>query len=228
MNKNILIVSLLIVSLVLMGLLMDTCNSNKNLKEINASLNDTLVKTVDKLGRETATISNLEVENERMLMDLEIKDTILVWMREVVRDYSGKLQAAIVLSNRTNSTGSTRTIVEYKTDSAYPDYTTSWVNQWEEGKIVASRDSIFREIRIKNDYEITIGDRKNPWFKPKQSTVSIRNLNPNTLTQELRSVTIQERPKRLSLGLQVGYGLNSSGISPYVGVGLNYNVLSLK
>lgn len=34
--------------------------------------------------------------------------------------------------------------------------------------------------------------------------------------------TIKRKPRRLSVGLQAGYGLTPKGLQPYIGVGLNY------
>lgn len=34
------------------------------------------------------------------------------------------------------------------------------------------------------------------------------------------------KPSRWGIGVQVGYGLSREGLSPYVGVGLNYNLIS--
>ena len=38
--------------------------------------------------------------------------------------------------------------------------------------------------------------------------------------------TIVREPSRWGVGVQVGYGLSREGLSPYVGVGVNYNLIS--
>lgn len=38
-------------------------------------------------------------------------------------------------------------------------------------------------------------------------------------------LTPPQRPKRLGIGFSVGYGIGPGGIGPYVGVGLNYNLI---
>ena len=35
---------------------------------------------------------------------------------------------------------------------------------------------------------------------------------------------IREHSKRWGLGVQLGYGINSNGLHPYIGVGVNYNI----
>lgn len=37
---------------------------------------------------------------------------------------------------------------------------------------------------------------------------------------------IVREPSRWGLGVQVGYGMSREGVSPYVGVGVNYNLIS--
>ena len=38
--------------------------------------------------------------------------------------------------------------------------------------------------------------------------------------------TIVEKPKRWHVGLQGGYGMSKDGLTPYIGVGLSYSILS--
>lgn len=41
-----------------------------------------------------------------------------------------------------------------------------------------------------------------------------------------KEVETVSRKTRWGLGLQAGYGLSSAGLSPYIGVGISYNILS--
>ena len=40
------------------------------------------------------------------------------------------------------------------------------------------------------------------------------------------TTTIREKPKRFGVGVQAGYGFGKNGFSPYVGVGVSYNLIS--
>lgn len=40
------------------------------------------------------------------------------------------------------------------------------------------------------------------------------------------TTTIRPKPPRWSLGLQAGYGISKQGLTPYIGVGLSYNLWS--
>lgn len=229
MSKNTIIGILIAIVAVLMTVMFKSCRENNQNKVLIEALNDSIEFSYDKLGRQSATISNLEAINEETLLKLESNDSTINWLKDVVKDFQGKLQLALVLSNTTSSSGTTNTIVRIDTVTNYPIYSTSWKSQWDEGFIEATKDSIKREIRIKNEYEFTIGTRSNKWFKPAESNVSIRNLNPNTLTNELRSFTIRERTKNLGIGLHAGIGITGDlTLSPYLGVGIDYRLLSIK
>jgi len=44
-------------------------------------------------------------------------------------------------------------------------YKTDWDEEWSVGKIVATKDSITRDIKIKNDFEMTIGKEKHLGYR---------------------------------------------------------------
>ena len=121
------------------------------------------------------------------------------------------------------------TVVEDSIVYFYPTYATEWSDEWSKGEITASKDSIFRSVQMRNEYEVTIGKKKNGLFKDREHEVTVTNLNPNTYTDELRTFTVKEKPKNIGIGLQIGYGVSSGGIAPmpYLGVGVSYNLIRL-
>ena len=42
------------------------------------------------------------------------------------------------------------------------------------------------------------------------------------------NVVTQYRNPRFSLGVQAGYGVSKAGLSPYIGVGISYNIINIK
>ena len=42
------------------------------------------------------------------------------------------------------------------------------------------------------------------------------------------NVVTQYRDPRFSLGVQAGYGVSKAGLSPYIGVGISYNIINIK
>ena len=45
---------------------------------------------------------------------------------------------------------------------------------------------------------------------------------------ETRTITHYTKPSRISIGLQGGYGFGRNGFSPYIGIGISYNLINIK
>lgn len=230
------IIALIVSIVVLLGLLRWQSTKTKEAVDLTNAVADELEVSKNKLGQETASIKVLQAENEKALLKLEAKDSVIIWLQRAVKEYKGAVNTAIVLRNQSQSKGATETAVIRDTviingETKIADfYETKWSNKWEDGYILARPDSIYRDIKVKNDYQITLGSVKNGWFKPKEYEVQILNLNPNTTTKELRSFQVKQQPKRIAIGLQAGYGLGLLDFKtqPYVGVGIQYNIIGVK
>lgn len=180
-------------------------------------------------------IKSFEGIGERMFLSINSKDSTITWLQKTVREYKGKLLAASVVSASTSSRGSASTTITAgdtvfsgDTIKVFPVYEAMWENKWEKGEVRAGKDSIYRDIKIHNEYEFTLGEERNGWFKRKEMEIKMTNLNPNTVTTELRSYNVKQSPKRFNAIAYVGYGFSSSGISPQVGIGIGYTLLSIK
>lgn len=221
-----LILGAIIIVLILMQ--WKSCSDKKQINTINQYLQDELEVSVNKQGQQEATIKALQLQNELQFLTIKTKDSTIQWLQEVVKDYQGKLEYALVLANSTGSTGSTGTVVSYdtiiQTNTIYPIYSTMWENKWERGYIRATKDSIFRDIKINNEYEITVGNKKTGFLK-REYSVSVLNLNPNTLTSELRNVSFKPKQRRIGLGIHFGYGITGKGLSWYAGGGIQFRLL---
>lgn len=233
-NKIIQIVLILAV-LVLLVLLLRSCEATKELGNLYESVNDSVRVERNEKGQEIARNKLLEANRVKDLLNLKTKDSTVLWLQAVAKEYKGKLQSAIVVANSTSTVGGSITTIE-KWDTAYsdtgkiiyPQYTSTWMEQWSEGNIRATKDSIFRDIKVKNEFEITFGKENNGWFKKRESEVKITNLNPNTTTTELKAFNVVSKQKRITLGLQVGCGMTAFGLTPYVGLGANFTILGIK
>lgn len=234
MDKKTKIISVLIVLIfILFALLWWQFSRAKTTREFNKALTDELRLKRNEKGQQEASIAILTAQREQALLQLKSRDTIIQWLQKTVKGYEGALNTAIVLSNRSQSEGTTQTIIirdtvvrAGKVIQIQNNYETKWSNQWEEGYILAKPDSIFRDIRVKNEYEITLGAVKNKFFKPKEYEVKVVNLNPNTVTRELRTFQVKAKPKRFTIGLQLGYGVGLLDLKPqpYIGVGAGINI----
>ena len=45
---------------------------------------------------------------------------------------------------------------------------------------------------------------------------------------ETQTITHYTKPSRISIGLQGGYGYGRNGFSPYIGIGISYNLINIK
>ncbi len=215
------------------------CQKDKSDKEFMEALVDELKHEKNADGTTESYIRALESQHKNDLLRLKTNDKSLKWLQSVVKDFNGKIATALISQSSSSSKGNSLTEIRasdtIKTDSmifVYPKYETEWENEWERGKIVASKDSVFRDIKIANKYEITLGRASNGWFKPRTNEVRVKNLNPNTITQELRSFTVKQKPKRISLGLHLGYGAtvrdNQVYLTPVISGGLNIAIVQIK
>jgi len=197
---------------------------------------DSLRISVNKNGEQKASIKILATTNKKQFLQLETNDTTIQKLQKVVKDFKGKIHSATVLGTSTADVGITRTITlpgdtVFRGDTIiiYDTYTSDWNEQWSIGSIRATRDSIFRDIKIKNDFEITTGLASQGFFKKRKLEVKIKNKNPNTVTKELRTFEIDVPNKRFTVGVQAGYGITMNGVSvgagPYVGIGVGFTIL---
>lgn len=212
-----------------------SCSELSEYKRSFQASQDTIAKTRNKLGQEIAEKSAIIAFNEREFLRIQYKDSSLQALQKIVKSFEGKLSTAISIANKTNSIGNSPTkvtddqiLTRNDTVFVFPKYTSNWNDEWDEGQIIAQKDTIFRSIQIKNKYELTVG-KSNHWFKKNESQVKVLNLNPNTTTQEINAFQVQSQQKKLGISIQVGYGF-SSGIKPstYLGIGLGYQLISIR
>lgn len=215
-----------IISAILAFLLFKSCEQNKGLHDLQTALDDTITQYRNKHGQQVITISVLQGEREQDFLNLKSKDSTINKLQKVVKTYKGKLQSATVASTETTDSGKTVTIVKH--DTVYidgvtelkPVYSTSWSERWSEGSIEAHFDSIYRSIKTKNEFTFTHVVKRN-LFKKDVLKVEMTNLNPNTVTTELRSYSVKMPKKRFYVGLGCTYGYSLTTYKPDAVVGLN-------
>lgn len=206
-----------------------SCEAEKIQKEQHQNqigwLQGDLKSEIDKLGRETSSNTTLIGNNAKeMAKAMSVLDNlsseqerVLQMMRE-----TKNLQSSIALSVATALEGKSETTI--KGDSVWPEYSTTITGKWMEGQITANRYNFDYNFTLTNEFDIK-QTRTKKLFKPDSYDLSITNLNPYTRTTGQSSFLLTPAPKRMGIGLNIGYGLSNSGLSPFVGVGINYNVI---
>lgn len=233
-----LLIGLLIALIVIIFASFKSCQNRKLQEENNLleGLQDTLKTMRNKDGTQTSIISMLQATTSKAFLDIKTKDETILWLQREVQKEKNKIKGGggiVVIGGSTSYTGtSTNTIIANNpvingdTVYQYPTYKTIGKDTlWIKYTIVASKDKTTLDLKVINKYKVLIGTEKVGLFKRKP-IVEVTNLNPYTSTETLRAFEIKDNRKtRISLGLQGGYGFTLKGLSPYVGLGVNYRIL---
>lgn len=244
----------IIVILILLNL--KSCKNTQDTKKdyvstINA-LQDTMISYRNKDGMQVAKISLIETEKASMFLDIKSKDAVIVKLQEEVKKNEkrlGKSGSVTVITNTTEVKTVDTTYITFKdtivrndTVFVYPEYS-SFIKKglridssyWVTANVKANKDSTSFELGIQNSYTIVLGREKakgfKALFKPRVAFAEVTNENPYTSTKTLRSYRVQTpKPKRFGIGVHVGYGLIMDKVPilrPYIGIGINYNIIEL-
>jgi hypothetical protein len=156
------------------------------------------------------------------------------WLEDSLKKMGVKtkdLQSALFIAQRTEGSGigviDTVTILE--SDTVYTI-----------GRILIQEPffqlsaSFYPDQRYKYTYSIfdslsvlNTTHRKNI-FSNYEHTVRVVNANPKTVISGITSLTIREQPYKWSISLTFGYGISSSGLSPFVGLGVSKPLIKFR
>lgn len=93
----------------------------------------------------------------------------------------------------------------------------------ESGKVIRDSLTFYSEFLVSFGYEKKFN--LNPFNKNKP-IVYFRDLNPHTEVTEMQNIVIEDfKPRKVSIELQAGYGITSDGFSPYLGIGIGYQLI---
>lgn len=224
---------LLIVLLSLVSVKIIT-TSHKQLELSRQIATDSLRRTTDALGREIATRKTLESSRKDLLAALDNQDSTIIALKQLVRS-ERRAKAALIAQVSTVDSGTVETVYVMESDTitkdsivyVYPRYVSEWAEEWSAGKIVASKDSISRDITHYDKYEVMERYVPNGLLRPGYYEVSWKSLNPNTQVIDMQYWRKEERIRRWSIGFQVGGGVSHLGRPiGYIGLGISRNFVS--
>lgn len=209
-------ISLIAIVIVLALLLQRSCNNENELKDYKnmyEAAQDTLHKTVDKLGRETTTTTLLYGQIGNFEKLVATKDSTLRKLQAIVN--KNTITATIIgnnthntISSNTTSTTPRDTIRRHDTLFIYPEYISKWENKWEKFYLVCNKDTSIINYTVFNEFDLKQELKRPKWYKAKQAIVSVFNLNPHTKTTELQSFSVKpnkaNKLKNFSIGAIVG------------------------
>ena len=218
-NKNIFSWLVLIFIIIIIIFCVKACNNNirKENSKLIESFNDSISYYKDVEGVLHSKISVIE---DDYFLKLKLKDKEIVELQSLVKKYKN-VKSATIIKTETKIVEKivNKTILD--TISNTPIYESSFnLKDYIWGDIVAKKDTTDIKINIKNDFNIVT-------YKEKGKLVlDVNDKNPYSITKSQRSYINLPKQKRFGLGVNVGYGISKSGLSPYIGLGVNYNLIN--
>lgn len=218
-NKNIFSWLVLIFIIIIIIFCVKACNNNirKENSKLIESLNDSISYYKDVEGVLHSKISVIE---DDYFLKLKLKDKEIVELQSLVKKYKN-VKSATIIKTETKIVEKivNKTILD--TISNTPIYESSFnLKDYIWGDIVAKKDTTDIKINIKNDFNIVT-------YKERGKLVlDVSDKNPYSVTKVQRNYINLPKQKKFGLGVNAGYGISKSGLSPYIGLGVNYNLIN--
>lgn len=228
LNTNTFLIAIIITILIIF--FTRECNHNKYIKTLeneselykNQEINFEISK--DKQDHEIATQKAI-VRYKDNLLAKEIAETSN--LRNIVVGIKGKVITRIIpqkvyLDSVITLIDSTKCLplpIKFKRGD-------QWWN--ETGTITAKGYLESDSLSFVSEPMIAVGHKKKTFktlFKREELVIVYRDKNPYAHIKELENIVIQDKPRRFGIGLQVGYGITNSGLSPTISIGINYNLI---
>lgn len=193
-NARIWNVILFSIVLILISLLVDKCNLQKDGNQAIVQIldlknkNNALQKTIDENNREITKATNVILEKDKRIEAQlkEIEQLKSLEQKVIIRNKT-KFDTLTIHLNDTLWITDTDTI--YLKSFAYKD---EWLVM---SGSIQEQIMTFDSLVVKNKYTIEIGKTREKWYKPKESVIYLRNENPYTKTDELVSYTLKPSKK---------------------------------
>lgn len=196
---------------------------------------DSLFIWKNKHGQQMARIKVLESSNIENLLLLETTNETINELKNLVKENKKLLKergSATIIKTTTKIDTTVVTIVETDTITGFPIYRSKIENKWYNIKSVASKDSTQHLFKTFSELNIIVGQEKQKGLKKSIPYAIANDKNPYTNIKDMRVYQVSlPKQKRLNFGIYTGYGINlnnkiSTGVQ--FGVGLNYNIISIK
>lgn len=199
----------------------DTVKFYKNKDSLNVAKIQVMQtdKESDFLKIKNLTGTNLELQNLIRNKDKEIKDlnTALIHKDETV--YIDTLRMYYPIGGDT---------IIFSQSVLLDTINTKWIN----AKYGFNRGFSYLDLKVYNEYQITVGYEGGNLFKKGIPYGIVTNMNPYTSTKDMRVYQVSvPKQKRMGISFQTGFGgvydMKNNNISygPYIGLGLNYNII---
>ena len=217
--------------LLLLGMVISLkyCNKQQDIINMHNAINDSLVKVKNKDSTETATIALMQASNAKLILELQTTNQEIKNLQDEVRKYKDKIKNGGSITNHTTVTNYYNSTNTYTTlENGFVVYNgTNKDKTWIDWTSKATKDSTSLKLKVINAYSIIIGEEKQGLFKKPKPIVEVINKNPYSSTTSLRAFEVKDNTsnKRFGLGVQGGVGITMFGFTPYLGIGVSYNLI---
>lgn len=100
--------------------------------------------------------------------------------------------------------------------------------------LFAPADTVWRERTVVDSVDVEVAMERRMYqdstYRAQVSGPTIGELRPSLDWIEVynrnTTTTIAKKPSRWGFGVQAGYGISREGLSPYIGVGVQYNIIT--
>lgn len=181
------------------------------------SLTDSIKYYKDNYNVLHSRISIIEADN---FTKIKNKDKDIQELQELVKKYKN-VQAATVIKTETKVVEKIVNKPIFDTISRETAYYSKFdLDGFVWGEIIAKKDSTDLILNIRNDFNIV------SHYDKGKLVLDVSDKNPYSITKSQRSYINLPKQKRWGLGINAGYGVSKSGLSPYIGLGVNYNLIN--
>ena len=148
----------------------------------------------------------------------------------------GALLAVLLMRGEANSQVDVTTEIKYDTIPYYmPVPVDSYITRYEVVKLPAVRDTItdsliYKDTLIHDSVNVIVPITQKK-YEDSTYTAYVSGYNPRldsiSIYRKTIYQTITEKPSRWGVGITGGYGYGKGGFTPFVGVGIYYNLFNL-
>lgn len=181
------------------------------------SLNDSIKYYKDSYNVLHSKISIIEADN---FTKLNVKDKEIQELQDLVKRYKN-VQAATIIKTETKVVEKIVNKLVLDTINSEEAYYSKFnLEDFVWGEIIAKKDSTDLILNIRNDFNIV------SYYEKGKLVLDVSDKNPYSITKSQRSYINLPKQKKWGIGVNAGYGISKSGLSPYIGLGVNYNLIN--
>lgn len=181
------------------------------------SLNDSIKYYKDSYNVLHSKITIIEADN---FTKLNVKDKEIQELQNLVKRYKN-VQAATIIKTETKVVEKIVNKLVLDTINSEEAYYSKFnLEDFVWGEIIAKKDSTDLILNIRNDFNIV------SYYEKGKLVLDVSDKNPYSTTKSQKSYINLPKQKKWGIGVNAGYGITKSGLSPYIGLGVNYNLIN--